>query len=95
MNLNLVELIPSNLVILIAALYVLGVGLKKSVSVRDKYITLILLFLGITLAALLNIINAQYKVTLDAIVNGLLQGILCWGVSIGINQTGKQLMKDE
>ena len=48
---------------------------------------------GITFAVLLSIINAQYKVTLDVIVNGVLQGILCWGVAVGINQTAKQLKK--
>ena len=29
------------------------------------------------------------------IVNGILQGILCWGVAVGINQTVKQLGKNE
>ena len=50
---------------------------------------------AITIAVLLNIINTQYKVSLDTIVNGLLYGILCWGVAVGVNQTYKQLNKSE
>ena len=40
-------------------------------------------------------IRARYKEALDVIVNGVLQGILCWGVAVGINQTSKQLNKNE
>ena len=35
------------------------------------------------------------KVALDTVIMGILQGIIAWGISIGINQTGKQLKKDE
>lgn len=93
-SLNLMEFIPSSLLILVAVLYVLGVGLKKS-KVPDKYITVVLLILGITIAVLLSIINTQYKTMLDAIINGAMQGVLCWGVAIGVNQTAKQLNKEE
>lgn len=91
---NLMNFIPSNMAILIAAIYVFGMFLKKS-SVRDNYITVILMILGITMAVLLTIINSQCKVALDTIVNGILQGILCWGVSVGTNQIIVQAKKDE
>ena len=90
---NLISFIPTNLAILVASIYVVGIFLKKIESVKDKYITVILMLFAITFAVLLTIINSQYKVALDTIVNGILQGILCWGVSIGINQTAKQLKK--
>lgn len=92
---NLLTFIPEFLLIVIVVIYVLGVFLKKMESVPDKYITVLLMLFGITFAVLLNIINAQYKVALDVIVNGILQGILCWGVAVGINQTAKQLNKNE
>lgn len=95
MNFNLMEYVPSHLAILVVCIYVVGVFLKNLHSVPDKYITIILMLFGITFAVLLSIINAQYKVALDVIVNGILQGILCWGVAVGINQTTKQLKKDE
>lgn len=92
---NLMDFISDGMVIVIVVIYVMGVFLKRLESVKDKYITCILMLFGITIAVLLSIINAQYKVNLDVIVNGILQGILCWGVSVGINQTTKQLSKEE
>ena len=91
---NLISFIPTNLAILIAGIYVLGIFLKNS-AVKDKYITIILMLFSITIAVLLTIINAQYKTLFEAIVNGILQGILCWGVAVGVNQTAKQLTKSE
>ena len=90
---NLLTFIPENLLILIAAIYVLGIFLKKLNSVKDNYITLILMVFAITFAVLLNIVNSQYKVLYEAAINAVLQGILCWGVAIGINQTRKQISK--
>lgn len=90
---NLLTFIPENLLILIVAIYVLGIFLKKIESVKDNYITVILMLFAITFAVLLNIINSQYKVIYEAIINAVLQGILCWGVAVGINQTGKQISR--
>ncbi|MBN1079254.1 phage holin family protein [Clostridium botulinum] len=92
---NLVQFIPESLFIVVAAIYVVGMFLKKLDSIPDKYITSMLMLFGITFAVLLSIINSQFKVTLDVIVNGVLQGVLCWGVAVGLNQTGKQLNKQE
>lgn len=92
---NILTFIPEFLLIVIVVIYVFGAFLKGLKVVPDKYIVSILMLLGITAAVLLNIINAQYKVSLDVIVNGVLQGILCWGVAVGINQTSKQLNKNE
>ena len=92
---DIMSFIQSNLLIVIVAIYVVGVFLKKIEMIKDKYITILLMLFGITFAVLLSIINAKYKVSLEVIVNGLLQGILCWGVSVGVNQTVKQLGKQE
>ena len=90
---NLLTFIPENLLILVAAIYVMGIFLKRLEKVKDNYITVILMLFAITFAILLNIINSQYKVLFDAIINAVLQGILCWGVSVGINQTAKQISR--
>ena len=92
---NLMTFIPEFLIIVIVAKYVVGVFLKKLETVPDKFITSLLMLFAITIAVLLNIINTQYKVALDTIVNGILYGILCWGVAVGVNQTYKQLNKSE
>lgn len=90
---NLLTFIPENLLILIVVIYVLGIFLKKLESVKDNYITVILMLFAITFAVLLNMINNEYKTAYEAIVNAVLQGILCWGVAVGINQTKKQISK--
>lgn len=92
---NLTQFIPENLMIVIVAAYVVGLFLKKLETVKDKYITSILMMFCITSSVLLNLINTEYSVMYKAIVNAVLQGILCWGVSVGINQTAKQLTKEE
>lgn len=92
---NITNLVPSNLAILIAGIYVVGMFLKKTEKIKDNYITIMLMFFSITFAVLLVMINAQYNTMFESIVNGVLQGILCWGVAVGINQTAKQLNKDE
>lgn len=74
---SLMNFISDGMVIVIVATYVMGVFLKKLESIKDKYITSLLMLFGIVIAVLLSIINAQYKVDLNTIVNGILQGILC------------------
>ena len=74
---SLMNFISDGMVIVIVATYVMGVFLKKLENIKDKYITSLLMLFGIVIAVLLSIINAQYKVNLDTIVNGILQGILC------------------
>ncbi len=90
---NLLTFIPENLLILVAAIYVMGVFLKRLERVKDNYITVILMLFAIIFAVLLNLINGQYKVIYEAVINAILQGILCWGVAIGINQTAKQISR--
>lgn len=91
---DLLSFIPQHLLILIVATYVVGVFLKRS-SFKDNHITIALMLFCITFSFLLTIINAEYKRLFDAAVNSFLQGILCWGVSVGLNQTYKQLKKEE
>ncbi|MDB0440948.1 holin [Clostridioides difficile] len=81
---NLISFIPEQLLILVAALYVLGVGCKKYKQLDNKYIPVILLILGIGFSVWMLGLNA------DAV----LQGILCWGVAIGANQVYKQLKEE-
>ena len=82
---NLISFIPEQLLILVAALYVLGLGFKKYKQLDNKYIPVVLLILGIGFSVWMLGLNA------DAV----LQGVICWGISIGINQTYKQLKDGE
>ena len=92
---NLTQFLPTYLMIVVAAILVLGYAFKKSNSVTDKYIVFLLLIFGITFAVLLDIINQEYKTMYEAFVYGILHGISCWGVSVAGHQTFKQLQKEE
>ena len=79
---SLVSFVPSELLILIAGLYVLGIFVKKS-ALPDKFIPVCLMAVSIGFSCILSPSD---------IATAILQGILCWGVSVGINQVGKQLL---
>ncbi|HBF5455305.1 TPA: phage holin family protein [Clostridioides difficile] len=78
---NLISFIPEQLLILVAALYVLGVGFKKYKQLDNKYIPVVLLILGIGFSIWMLGLNPV----------AVLQGVICWGVAIGANQVYKQL----
>lgn len=88
------EYIQSELLILIPVLYLIGCGLKKSNTISDKYIPIILGVAGFLLCAL-------YYMFTDTECNGkslfaaITQGILCAGASTYANQIYKQMGKDE
>ena len=81
---NLISFIPEQLLILVAALSIIGKGCKKYKQLDNKYIPVVLLILGIAFSVWMLGLNA------DAV----LQGVICWGISIGINQTYKQLKEE-
>ncbi|MDS0525015.1 phage holin family protein [Clostridium sp. SHJSY1] len=79
------NLITENLLALIPALYILGLILKGTEKISDKYIPLILLPIGIIGALAFGGISAQ----------SVIQGILVTGAAVYTNQLIKQLNKDE
>lgn len=79
------DYILDNALILIPAIYVIGAILKGTELVKDKYIPVILLPIGIVLAMLLVGFN----------VNGFIQGVLVTGVAVYANQLVKQALKEE
>ena len=77
--------IVDNCLILIPVLYVIGAILKNLEFIKDKYIHLILLPIGIALAIAIKGID----------VNSVMQGILVTGVTVYGNQIFKQINKEE
>lgn len=77
---DLTNFIPHQLLILVAALYVIGTILKKTPKVQDWMIPWILLVIGI----IFSIIICGFSAT------SILQGIICSFGSVGINQLYKQ-----
>ena len=79
------DYILDNALILIPAIYVIGAILKGTELVKDKYIPVILLPVGIALGMILVGFN----------VNGFIQGVLVTGVAVYANQLVKQTLKKE
>jgi hypothetical protein len=77
---DIMSFIPEQLIILVVTLNVLGFACKSVPKLDDRYITIILLAIGIVFSVCLVGFN----------VTSIMQGILCWGVAIGANQTVKQ-----
>nr|WP_312213922.1 phage holin family protein [Clostridioides sp.] len=76
---DIMSFIPEQLMIIVVTLYVLGVACKSIPKLGDRYIPIILLAIGIVFSVCLIGFN----------VTSVMQGILCWGVAIGVNQTYK------
>ena len=77
--------IVDNCLILIPVLYIVATILKNLEFIKDKYIPLILLPIGIALAIAIKGID----------VNSVMQGILVTGVTVYGNQIFKQISKEE
>ena len=76
---NLLKFIPENLIILIVATYVLGIFLKKIESIKDKYITMILMVFCIVFSILLNSINSGLNEFSQCnFTRNLMLGCSCW-----------------
>ena len=77
--------IVDNCLILIPVLYIVATILKNLEFIKDKYIPLILLPIGIALAIAIKGID----------VDSVIQGILVTGVTVYGNQIFKQIKKEE
>jgi len=80
---DFINYITENALILIPVLYIIGMILKDTNKIKDKYIPLILLPIGICLSMALMGVG----------INAIIQGILVVGVSVYTNQLIKQVNK--
>lgn len=86
MDFDLMKYVTENALVLIPALYIIGMILKGTERVADKNIPLILLPLGILgSVALSGSFEAQ----------SIIQGVLVVGAAVYTNQLFKQIKKDE
>ena len=82
---GIIEIIKEEGLVLVPAIYVLGMMLKGANFVADKYIPLLLLPLGVLGSLALQGFSAA----------ALVQGVLITGLCVYGNQVGKQLSKEE
>lgn len=78
-----INYITENALILIPVIYIIGMILKGTERIKDKYIPVILLPIGVVLSMALMGIG----------INAIIQGILVVGVSVYTNQLIKQINK--
>lgn len=99
MELNaIMEYIKPELLVLIPVLYFVGIGLKSMSVPKDKYIPAVLAAVGVVLAAVWVLATSDIAGVKDgamAVFTALVQGILCAGASVYVNQLIKQSGKDE
>ena len=79
---SLTQFITENMYIVAAVLYVLGVFLKSVPNIPDWTIPFILTAIGIA-----------FGVALIGIPQGILEGVLCAGAAVLVNQMVKQVQK--
>lgn len=90
---DLQNYIKPELLVLIPVLYVLGLIIKNSTLVKDKYIPLILGVFSIILSSIYVI--AVSGTSLMCVFTAITQGVLVTGVAVYINQLFKQSNKGE
>lgn len=78
--------IVENSLVVIPILLVIGVMFKDSKRIKDKYIPILLLVLGVLLT-----IGLRQDISIDTVV----QGVLVTATSVYLNQVVKQLRKRE
>lgn len=92
------EYIKPELLVIAIVLYFIGIGLKNTELIKDKYIPIILGGLGIVISAIYIIATSTingYQEVLTVIFTSIVQGILVAGASVYINQIIKQSSKEE
>ena len=91
--------VKPELIVVAIVLYFVGLALKKTERVSDKYIPVILGIVGIVMA-LIYVLAVSLPISsagevLMAIFTAIVQGVLCAGLSTYTNQIWKQLNKEE
>ena len=91
------QFISPELLVLVPVLYFVGAGLKRSQSVADRHIPVILGAAGVALATVYVLATGALtgaQAVLTGVFSGVVQGVLCAGASVYVNQIIKQSGKD-
>lgn len=85
--------ITPELLVLVPTLYLIGMCLKRYQSFADKHIPVVLGLIGIAVAMLYEF--SVMGVCWDAAYASVIQGVLCAGCAVYVNQTYRQSLKAE
>lgn len=90
--------VKPELLVVAVVLYFVGMGIKNTEKISDKYIPVILGALGIIISAIYVVATSVfngYQSIFMAIFTSIVQGILVAGLSVYANQLVKQAQKSE
>lgn len=91
------EYIKPELLVVALVLYFIGMGIKNTELIKDKYIPIILGVVGVIISAIYVVATStmtNYQEILMAIFTSIVQGILVAGASVYVNQLIKQSKKE-
>lgn len=97
-NVNWIEFVKPELLIVAVVLYFIGMWLKQSEMLKDKYIPLVLGIVGIFVCGIWVVSTSNFATAQEiamALFASITQGILTAGLSTYVNQMAKQLSKNE
>ena len=92
------EYVKPELIVVAIVLYFIGMGIKNTELIKDKYIPVILGVIGVLISAIYITATSQingYQEVLTVIFTSIVQGVLVAGASVYINQVIKQSNKEE
>nr|DAQ31951.1 MAG TPA: holin [Caudoviricetes sp.] len=95
---QILNYVKPELVVVAIVLYFVGMGLKQSQTVADKYIPIILGVIGIVICGIYVIATCSLSGVQNvamAVFTAIVQGILVAGLSTYVNQIIKQVNKEE
>lgn len=95
---QILNYVKPELIVVAIVLYFVGMGLKQSQTVADKYIPIILGVIGIVICGIYVIATCSLSGVQNvamAVFTAIVQGILVAGLSTYVNQIIKQVNKEE
>lgn len=95
---QIMNYVKPELIVVAIVLYFIGIWLKYSKTIKDKYIPLILGLTGIILCAIWIVATSPLSTMQEiamAMFTAIVQGILVAGLSTYVNQIVKQANKTE
>ncbi len=93
---DITNYVKPELIVVAIVLYIIGTGIKKTESIKDKYIPYIIGICGVLLATIWVLANSPIgtmQEILMAVFTSVVQGILVAGLSTYANQLIKQTKK--
>lgn len=87
------EYVEPGLLVLIPVLYIIGMAVRNAAWIDNKHIPLVLGLLGIILAVVYLFATASYTTPQDIammVFTAIVQGVLCAGTAVYVNQLFKQ-----